>query len=54
MTAVSPTLPVLPAVRLNDVPRPEAQTPPDAQPHQGMPPLETDGPALSFFEFWPM
>lgn len=23
-------------------------------PHHGMPPLETDGPALSYFEFWPM
>lgn len=25
-----------------------------ARPHQGMPPLEQDGPPLSFFEFWPM
>jgi hypothetical protein len=25
-----------------------------ARPHQGMPPLDLDGPALSFFEFWPM
>jgi hypothetical protein len=25
-----------------------------AQPHQGMPPLDQDGPPLSFFEFWPM
>ena len=25
-----------------------------ALPHQGMPPLSLDGPALSFFEFWPM
>ncbi|EHR72220.1 hypothetical protein BurJ1DRAFT_3412 [Burkholderiales bacterium JOSHI_001] len=24
------------------------------QPHQGMPPLDQDGPPLSFFEFWPM
>jgi hypothetical protein len=24
------------------------------QPHAGMPPLKTDGRALSFFEFWPM
>jgi hypothetical protein len=24
------------------------------RPHQGMPPLEQDGPPLSFFEFWPM
>jgi hypothetical protein len=23
-------------------------------PHQGMPPLDEDGPPLSFFEFWPM
>jgi len=23
-------------------------------PHQGMPPLDEEGPALSFFEFWPM
>src|SRR5690242_10952748 len=22
-------------------------------PHQGMPPLDLSGPALSFFEFWP-
>jgi len=25
-----------------------------ALPHQGMPPLDADGPPLSFFEFWPM
>ncbi len=24
------------------------------RPHQGMPPLDQEGPALSFFEFWPM
>ncbi len=24
------------------------------RPHQGMPPLQQDGPPLSFFEFWPM
>lgn len=24
------------------------------RPHQGMPPLDQDGPALSYFEFWPM
>ena len=24
------------------------------RPHQGMPPLDHDGPALSYFEFWPM
>ncbi len=27
---------------------------PTRQPHQGMPPLNQDGPTLSFFEFWPM
>ncbi len=27
---------------------------PARRPHQGMPPLDLDGPALSFFEFWPM
>jgi hypothetical protein len=27
---------------------------PAARPHQGMPPLDQEGPALSFFEFWPM
>jgi hypothetical protein len=37
------------------------QTPPDPphqhpqqHPHQGMPPFDQDGAALSFFEFWPM
>jgi hypothetical protein len=25
-----------------------------SRPHQGMPPLDEDGPPLSFFEFWPM
>ena len=24
------------------------------RPHQGMPPLDDDGPPVSFFEFWPM
>jgi hypothetical protein len=37
---------------------PTAEPPPGAahraRPHQGMPPLELDGPALSYFEFWPM
>ena len=28
--------------------------PTEAQPHHGMPPLQQDGPPLSFFEFWPM
>jgi len=27
---------------------------PATRPHQGMPPLDQEGPALSFFEFWPM
>lgn len=27
---------------------------PHTAPHQGMPPLDEDGPPLSFFEFWPM
>ncbi len=27
---------------------------PAVHPHQGMPPLDQDGPPLSFFEFWPM
>ena len=57
MTAVSPVLPSLPAspgVRAHDGQRPAPQSPPDGRPHQGMPPLEMDGPALSFFEFWPM
>ena len=54
MTAISPTLPDSHRVGANDGPTPETQASPDASPHQGMPPLETDGPALSYFEFWPM
>ena len=54
MTATSPILPALHLVRANDGPPPENQASPDVRPHQGMPALETDGPALSFFEFWPM
>jgi hypothetical protein len=54
MTAMSPTLPALQLVRATDAPPREAQAAPDVRPHQGMPPLETDGPALSYFEFWPM
>ena len=27
---------------------------PEPRPHQGMPPMEQDGPPVSFFEFWPM
>jgi hypothetical protein len=34
---------------------PQLAPPPLApRPHQGMPPLDEDGPPLSFFEFWPM
>jgi hypothetical protein len=29
-------------------------TSPPVRPHQGMPPLDQEGPPLSFFEFWPM
>ena len=35
-------------------PNPVQPSPAPAHPHQGMPPLEQDGPPLSFFEFWPM
>ena len=37
-------------------PGPDPASPPDPvlRPHQGMPAFEQDGPALSFFEFWPM
>ena len=34
--------------------RNDAAVPAAPRPHQGMPPLDTDGPPLSFFEFWPM
>ena len=34
--------------------RPLAPWRPAARPHQGMPPLQTDGPTLSRYEFWPM
>ena len=54
MTAVSPRLPALHLVRAGDGPLAEAHAVPEARPHQGMPPLDTDGPALSYFEFWPM
>lgn len=30
------------------------KNPTGVQPHDGMPPLQQDGPPLSFFEFWPM
>ena len=54
MTAVSPALPALHLVRVGDGPLAETPAFPEARPHQGMPPLDTDGPALSYFEFWPM
>ena len=31
-----------------------ARDPAPVHPHHGMPPLDQDGPPLSFFEFWPM
>lgn len=54
MTALSPTLSALHLVRTDGVPPADAQTSPAVRPHHGMPPLDTEGPALSFFEFWPM
>jgi len=47
------------ATLFNDPPSASAKSEPPsrdsaARPHQGMPPLDLDGPALSFFEFWPM
>jgi hypothetical protein len=36
------------------VAHPAPSPPHRARPHQGMPPLDVDGPALSHFEFWPM
>ena len=40
----------MPQAHLNTV----QPSPVSTHPHQGMPPLEQDGPPLSFFEFWPM
>ena len=54
MTAMSPPLPAAHTVRADAVLPGETQAAPDARPHQGMPPLALDGPALSYFEFWPM
>ena len=54
MTAMSPTLPALHPVVANDGLSAETPLLPDVRPHQGMPPLDMDGPALSYFEFWPM
>jgi hypothetical protein len=45
MTASPPLLPV-------PMHNPRESSP--MRPHQGMPPMDQDGPPLSFFEFWPM
>jgi hypothetical protein len=45
MTASPPLLPVPMHNPLESSPM---------RPHQGMPPMDQDGPPLSFFEFWPM
>lgn len=42
-----------PSLALPDAPADDAP-PTGTHPHAGMPPLDTDGPPLSFFEFWPM
>jgi hypothetical protein len=55
MTPMSQSLAPLfndPALALAKTERPIRD--PAARPHQGMPPLDQEGPALSFFEFWPM
>ena len=54
MTAIEPTLSALHLVRANDEPSTEAHALGGVRPHHGMPPLDTNGPALSYFEFWPM
>ena len=36
------------------IPVPTVPSPTPQRPHQGMPDFDNDGPALSFFEFWPM
>ena len=58
MKSASPVQSALHLVRtgaepLNEPPR-DFEIPPAARPHQGMPPLDTQGPVLSYFEFWPM
>jgi hypothetical protein len=58
MTAMT-TMPASSAPMFNDLPSALAKTDPPTRglaprPHQGMPPLDQAGPALSFFEFWPM
>ena len=54
MNATHPTLPAPHAMHV-DADR-EAASPARRQvrPHLGMPPLDVGGPALSYFEFWPM
>ena len=42
------------AALANLVSDPTPGSPQRTRPHQGMPPLDLDGPALSYFEFWPM
>ena len=54
MKLVSPTQPALQLVRSGVKPPPDFDIPASVRPHQGMPLLNTDGPALSYFEFWPM
>ena len=51
---MTPTLPLMPAP--DPIVQSAANDPrlPPTQPHHGMPPLDADGPPLSFFEFWPM
>jgi len=44
MIAMPPAPPDLPLARKDA----------EIQPHRGMPPFTTEGPALSYFEFWPM
>lgn len=53
MTALRPFLNTLPATRAVEE-SPAGVAGADAGPHSGMPPFDQDGPALSYFEFWPM
>ena len=54
MTFASLTQPALHLVRNNDEALLDTDAVPSIRPHQGMPPLNTEGPVLSYFEFWPM
>ncbi len=47
-----PSLPLTTAMPLSNQRSTSERSP--AQPHQGMPPFDQSGAALSFFEFWPM